>query len=114
MGRRHTPLRYSTPPISDARIDDIGLRLRRMYRRLFHKEPALKSSATEWFVRELEYQEIMKAEICRALLAEQLEFHNEPGRPAGSKTKKRRKPLLDETKITGEAKRQRRSRARKA
>jgi hypothetical protein len=81
---------------------------------LFGKGPAFKSSATEPFVRELERQEAMKAAILPKLLEEQPEFHNEPGRPKGSKTKNRRTPLKPETEISKSAKRQRRSRSKKA
>jgi len=112
--RRYAPLRFPIPHTSGTLAGEQGLRLRRMYRRLFDKEPAFKSSATEPWVRELERQAAMREEICRALLAQQPEFHNPIGRPKGSKTKNRRKPPNDETKLSKAARRQRRSRAKKA
>jgi hypothetical protein len=90
------------------------VRLRRLYRRLFGKELAFKSSVTELLVRELELQEAMKAAFCRKLLEQQPEFHNKPGRPTGSKTKTRRKPLDPETEISKAARRQRKRRSKKA
>lgn len=110
--RRYTPLRYPTPLTSQSVADEIGRRLRRMYRRLFGKEPAFESSATEPFVRELELQEAMKAAIQRKQLEQEPEFHNEPGRPKGSRNRTRR-PLKPETEISKEAKRKRRQRSKK-
>jgi len=122
-GRRYTPLRYpeeiTSQPAVGGRAAEIlaeenGRRLRKLYRRLFNRAPAFEPSATEPLMRELELQAAMGAEIYRALLAQQPEFHNPKGRPIGSKTKNRRKPPNDETKLSKAAKRQRRSRAKKA
>ena len=112
--RRYTPLRYRDPTTFEGLADENGLRLRQRYRRLFDKDPAFESSATDPLVREQDLQDAMGAEIFRALLAQQPEFHNPHGRPIGSKTKNRRKPPLPETKISREALRQRRSRSKRA
>jgi hypothetical protein len=109
MGRRYTPLRYPTPLASETLAEENGRRLRQLYRRLFGKEPAFESSATEPLVRELEFQEAMKAEIQRRQLAQEPEFHNEPGRPKGSKNRTRR-PLKPEAKMSKAAIRKRRQR----
>jgi hypothetical protein len=94
------PLRYPEEITSQLQVvggraaeilaDENGQRLRRLYYRLFNKTPVFRTSATEPLVRELEFQAAMNAEIYRALLAQQPEFHNPSGRPRGSKTKYRR------------------------
>ena len=112
--RRYTPLRYRDPTTFEGLQDENGLRLRRLYRRLFGKEPTFESSTTDPLVHEQDMQDAMSVEIFRALLAQQPEFHNPHGRPMGSKTKNRLKPPLPETKISREAQRQRRSRAKRA
>jgi len=110
--RRYTPLQYART--FEELVSGNGQRLRRLYRRLFDKEPVFESSATEPLVREIELQEKMRVAIQHEQLKQEPEFHNKPGRPKGSKTKNRRKPPLPETKLTDEAKRQRRSRAKRA
>jgi hypothetical protein len=117
-GIKPKPLRYpeeisSQLPVVGGRAAEIlaeenGRRLRMLYRRLFNRAPAFESSATEPLVRELELQAAMQPEIYRALLAQQPEFHNKPGRPVGSESKNR-KPEDDSSK---EARRKRRERKR--
>ena len=63
-------------------------------------------------MRELELQAAMGAEIYRALLDQQPEFHNPSGRPKGSKDKVRR-VLKPEDEISKEAIRKRRQRAQR-
>jgi len=108
--RRHTPLRYRDPTTFEGLADENGQRLRRLYRRLFGKEPDFESSTTDPLVREQDLQDAMSVEICRALLAEQPEFHNEPGRPKGSRDKTPR-PLKPASK---DAERKRRQRSKKS
>jgi len=110
--QRYTPLRYRNSTTFEGLQDENGQRLRRLYRRLFDKEPAFESSATDPLVREQDLQDAMSAEIFRDLLAQQPEFHNEPGRPKGSRDRTRR-PLKPETEISKEAKRKRRQRSKK-
>jgi hypothetical protein len=117
MARRSTPLRYSEDPkdLTFVRVERVnGQRLRKLYFRLFGRRPLFKTPTTEPLAREQEFQAAIAPEIYRALLALQPEFHNPSGRPAGSKTKNRRKPPNDETKLSKVAKRQRKSRAKKA
>jgi hypothetical protein len=106
--RRYTPLRYPDNASGTAR--EIGRRKRKLYYRLLNRAPVFETSAADPLARELERQAAMDPEIYRALLAQQPEFHNKPGRPEGSKTKNRRKPPNPETKISEAARRKRRSR----
>jgi hypothetical protein len=118
MAKRYTRLRYPEKFTSKELAEDHGRRFKKMYYRLLGREPVFEASATESFVRELELQAAMgfgsPTEIQRALLAQQPEFHNKPGRPTGSKTKNRRNPPKPETEISKAAKRQRRKRSKKA
>jgi hypothetical protein len=110
--QRYTPLQYPDNAPGTAR--EIGQRKRKLYRRLFNKTPVFETSATDPLARELERQAAMDPEIYRALLAQQSEFHNKPGRPTGSKTKNRRNLPKPEAEISKAARRQRRRRAKKA
>jgi hypothetical protein len=93
--------------------EENGRRLRRLYRRFFGKAPVFESSADEPFVRELEIQQAMRAAIELKLLEQQPEFHNEPGRPKGSRNRTR-KPLKPEAEISKAARRQRKRRSKKS
>jgi hypothetical protein len=106
--RRHRALQYRDPHTYEGLADENGQRLRWLYRRYFGRDPAFESSSTDPLVREHELQAVMLDEICRKLLAEQPEFHNEPGRPEGSKNAIPR-PLRSGSK---DAERKRRQRAK--
>ena len=128
---RRAPLRYPENLTSEILAEENGRRLRKLYRRLLNRTPVFDgavqpagahehklrrffSSATEPLMRELELQAAMSPEIHRAQLAQEPEFHNPSGRPRGSKTKNRRNPPKPEAEISKAARRQRRSRSRKA
>jgi hypothetical protein len=89
--RRYTPLQYPKNT-SEVVADENYRRLRRLYRRKFGKKPKFKSSSTDPLVRKVEFQAAMGMghELTRKLLAQEPEFHNEAGRPKGSKDKARR------------------------
>jgi hypothetical protein len=112
--QRHTPLRYPEPLTAEILAEENRRHSESLYYRLFNKAPVLNLSATEPWVRDLEFQAAVEPEIYRKLLAQESEFHNLPGRPKGSKTKNRRKPLKPEDEISKAAKRQRRSRLKKS
>jgi hypothetical protein len=111
MARIKKTLRYPANLTSETLAEANGRYLRKLYRRLFNRMPVtaivtniagapllkvFETSATEPFVRELEFQAAMRTEIEPALLAQAL--HNPSGRPIGSKTKNRRNPLSPKTK----------------
>ena len=110
MPTRRRPLHYPDKT-SEGIARENGLRLRDLYRRQTGKEPPpFDDSGPDWIVRELEIQASLGigSEMVRKLLFQQPEFHNEPGRPEGSKGKS---PALEKD-ISPSAIRWRRKRAK--